>query len=156
MSTVTNNLKLVKYDPSDKITPNGFNDNFDKLDGAINDLRSDYIVSQGESGIWSYRRWNSKFMELFATQDITYRVNETWNWCFYDTNVKGGVEFPTEFKVSRPNGTISISSSNGYVWLTTNTNSSASKSPTVYVCSAQKYDFDMTGVLYYHFWGWVK
>lgn len=71
MSTITNNLELVKYDASDKITPVGYNQNFDKIDDAIGNLSVDYIVSQGEQDGWYYRRWKSGFIELDYTFEMT-------------------------------------------------------------------------------------
>lgn len=36
------------------------------------DLQADYIVEQGTSGIWTYRKWNSGIVELFGKKDVTF------------------------------------------------------------------------------------
>ena len=40
--------------------------NKDNLVNAINELSVDYIVEQGTSGIWSYRKWNSGVSECWT------------------------------------------------------------------------------------------
>lgn len=82
MSTITGNLKLVKYDVSDKVTPSGYNDNFDKLDYEITSLKKDYVASVGtqtmyntegaRKGTWNYRRWESGLCEYWYTHTGWY------------------------------------------------------------------------------------
>lgn len=67
MASLTSNLKMNKYDGDDKISPAGYNDNFDILDSAINNLRNDYIVAQGIQNGWIYRRWNSGIVEQWKS-----------------------------------------------------------------------------------------
>lgn len=49
------NMGLETINSSDYITPSVINANFDKLDA----LGLDYIVEQGTSGEWWYRKWKS-------------------------------------------------------------------------------------------------
>ena len=44
--------------------------NKDNLVNAINELSVDYIVEQGTSGIWSYRKWNSGLAECWTTSTL--------------------------------------------------------------------------------------
>lgn len=78
MSTLTDHLQLVKPDTTDNITPAGFNQNFDKIDEAIFDLQTDYIVAQGIQNGWTYRRWASGVMECWTrTNQTTKNFNNT-------------------------------------------------------------------------------
>lgn len=49
------NMGLEKINASDYVSPDPINRNFDKLDA----LGIDYVVAQGKSGEWWYRKWNS-------------------------------------------------------------------------------------------------
>lgn len=155
MSTVTNYLKLVKYDAGDKITPNGYNENFEKLDNEIHELKKDYVTAYGENTIWYYRKWASGMVELFGWEWIEAAPTAAWNWCYYDPNIKGGAEFPTELGLSNPQGQVTINSDNGGLWLACNKDATNTKAATVWVCSAQTYGTTKARIVY-HYWGWVK
>jgi hypothetical protein len=77
----TDNLGLDLINSSDYISPDPINANMEKLDA----LGVDYVVSQGTSGEWWYRKWNSgraecgidakQFGELtFSSTAIGYRT----------------------------------------------------------------------------------
>lgn len=51
----TSNLGLQKINSSDFVSPDPINNNMDKLDK----LGVDYIIEQGKSGEWWYRKWKS-------------------------------------------------------------------------------------------------
>lgn len=51
----TENLNLSIINASDYVSPTPINDNMEKIDK----LGLDYIVEQGTSGEWWYRKWNS-------------------------------------------------------------------------------------------------
>lgn len=52
---VTTHLQLQKINNSDFVSPEPINANMDKLDK----LGVDYIIEQGKSGEWWYRKWKS-------------------------------------------------------------------------------------------------
>lgn len=104
MSSLTSNLNLVKYDVSDKITPLGYNQNFDKIDDAISKLQTDFIVSQGTQDVWRYRRWNSGLSELWCSVSLSQMT------LTLPTHRAISVEFPFTFK-NIPFGLVSTSSS---------------------------------------------
>ena len=62
MSTTTSNLELTKWADTDYVNFEELNNNFQKLDAALNDS----VIEQGNSGIWYYRKWRSGFCELFG------------------------------------------------------------------------------------------
>ncbi|MBQ8803486.1 MAG: hypothetical protein IJZ53_07635 [Tyzzerella sp.] len=54
-----------------------------KTVAELNGKLPDYIVEQGTSGIWTYRKWNSGIVELFGytTGNSTYySTNSTWGY----------------------------------------------------------------------------
>lgn len=52
---MSDNMGLETIDSSDYVSPTPINNNFQKLDA----LGVDYIVEQGTSGEWWYRKWKS-------------------------------------------------------------------------------------------------
>lgn len=42
-----------------------------KIDTALADMSVDYIVEQGTSGIWTYRKWNSGIAECWGQKTVT-------------------------------------------------------------------------------------
>ena len=51
------------------------NTEIDELIGTTSVAVSDYVVEQGTSGIWTYRKWNSGVAECWGTQ--TYTLSNT-------------------------------------------------------------------------------
>lgn len=97
MAKYTNNMSLVKYDADDKVTPNGYDSNFDKIDEAITELRGDYIVAQGTQTTttsdtnpnpltWTYRKWDSGIAECWGS-DVSgdYSIYVAWDGWYYST-----------------------------------------------------------------------
>lgn len=106
MSSLTNNLELVKYDIDDKVTPSGFNNNFDKIDTAIQNLKEDYVVAQGTEKTptggsmqpvnWHWRKWASGLAECWGeTTSTDYSVNNAWSGWAY--GVLSRRNYPIEF-----------------------------------------------------------
>lgn len=66
------------------------------------DLAADYIVEQGVSGIWTYRKWSSGVSECWGDKicgDID--VTSAWGALFEGSNM-GGIAYPSGLFVSRP------------------------------------------------------
>lgn len=59
----TTNLGLQTINQSDNVSPTPINDNMEKLDK----LGLDYVVAEGTSGNWTYRRWKSGTYECWGT-----------------------------------------------------------------------------------------
>lgn len=55
----TDNLKLEVINSSDFVSPDPINENFKKVDA----LGIDYVIEQGTSGEWWYRKWKCGRME---------------------------------------------------------------------------------------------
>lgn len=93
----TKNLELEIVDSNSLASPEPFNANFEKIDNAA----VDYVVEQGESGQWFYRKWNSGLCEFSGTFTYTNSNGTDIAMCYvdfpfsltklYSTNVNGGI-----------------------------------------------------------------
>ena len=83
---VTTNLSLNTVNSSDLISPEPFNSNFEIIDN----MGLDYIVDQGKSGEWYYRKWKSGIGELWCNHNFTttkqgyINVGIRYPWTFTD------------------------------------------------------------------------
>lgn len=89
MSETTKNLGLTLTTGSDLVDPvKDFSDNFKKLDN----LGMDYVIAQGKSGEWWYRKWNSGRAECgIDTKTFESLESRKWNESMY---ICGGWAFP--------------------------------------------------------------
>ena len=68
------------------------------------DLGADYIVSQGTTGSWTWRKWHSGIAEMWAIFEATsLAVNNAWGSVYYGTWMgaaanKAGRKYPFAFK----------------------------------------------------------
>lgn len=65
---------------------------------AIENLSTDYIVEQGTSGGWTYRKWNSGIAECYALFNVVISMSdwnawEGWTYCRKSVNIP----FPLRF-----------------------------------------------------------
>lgn len=68
----------------------------------LGDLAADYIVEQGVSGIWTYRKWAGGVSECWGDKicgDIA--VTSAWGALFEGSNM-GGIAYPSGLFVSQP------------------------------------------------------
>lgn len=101
MATLTPNLNLVKPSGSDNVNIESLNSNFDILDSEISGLKTDYVVAQGTSGIWQYRRWASGIGECWieAYKVTSFDVTGTWAGIALYTGVLSSPgAYPFQFK----------------------------------------------------------
>ena len=103
------NMGLVNIDPSDYVSPDTINDNFQKLDS----LGLDYIVESGYSGEWWYRKWKSGRAECGIDYKSFGNVAHTtaWKSLFLSAQLNFGA-YPFAFS-ARPFATISFESNTG-------------------------------------------
>ena len=74
------------------VTPRGYEGN--KGINFTNGVVADFVVEQGESGIWHYRKWYSGKAECWGRSRATVSISTTWGSLYYGTST--GVAFPTE------------------------------------------------------------
>lgn len=103
MSTTTAHLGLVKPESTDNISPYPYNDNFDKIDDEIFSLQTDYIVAQGEQGMWTYRRWFSGMAECWIEAYKLSSIDIVYGWNssnLYTGYIPSPGEYPFTFKTN--------------------------------------------------------
>lgn len=71
MATVTSNFEFNKPETTDNISPNPYNENFDKIDEVLYEMTTDYVVGQGTQGDWIWKRWSSGVLECYTTISLT-------------------------------------------------------------------------------------
>jgi hypothetical protein len=100
MSTLTENLRLIKPEATDNVSPQPYNQNFDKIDTEIQGLKTDYVVAQGQQGIWTYRRWSSGIAECWIEAYKLPAINFTagWGQVLWSADVTSPGEYPFKFK----------------------------------------------------------
>ena len=77
MAETTNNLGLYLTTGSDLVDPvSAFSNNFKKID----ELGADYVIEQGKSGEWWYRKWNSGRCECgIDSKTFSNKTSNNWN-----------------------------------------------------------------------------
>lgn len=58
---------------------------------------NDYVIAQGRSGIWTYRKWNSGFAECWCTTSNKIATNIKWGNIYYSQYLQGGYALPFTF-----------------------------------------------------------
>lgn len=135
MATVTANLRLLKPDLADNISPAPMNENMEKIDEAYADLSVDYVVAQGVQGKWRYRRWNSGLAECWYAAEGNTGAWRWWStkadWLQYGSNVLYA-EYPLTF-AELPMEFASATCSTTDCWLDRTGGQTVSRSSNYYV-----------------------
>ena len=76
---------------------------------AYFDEKVDYIVEQGTSGIWTYRKWNSGIAECWGVDSRSRAMTTSYGNSYYADLVQ--VSFPTNLFIDTPTVTASRSNS---------------------------------------------
>lgn len=98
----------------------------------------DWIVSQGISGAWTYRKWASGIAECWGAFGYNCVCATAWNWGYYGYAI-GGEALPFTF-AKAPQANVTISSPAGYYWFDVSERCTTTKSPKGFVVSHKKYD----------------
>ena len=62
-------------------------------------VESDFVISQGTSGIWTYRKWKSGIAECWCRKTITTNVTNVWGGLYSSGRLDAlDISFPFEFK----------------------------------------------------------
>lgn len=84
-------------------------------------LAGDYIVEQGTSGIWTYRKWYSGAAECWGTtEQATASISVAWGSIYVRDKAIASYEFPFEFEEA-PLLQVSPRVISGNFWIYTNT-----------------------------------
>lgn len=105
----TTNLGLERIEPSDYVSPETIDGNFQKIDV----LGLDYITESGTKGEWWYRRWKNGRLECGIDDKNFGNVAHTiaWSSFFLSAQLSFGA-YPFAF-ASRPFATITFQSNTG-------------------------------------------
>ena len=101
------------------------------------DLGADYIVEQGTSGIWTYRKWNSGLAECWARKELSsVAVTSAWGGLYESANI-GSIAYPEGLFVAQPIFSSSVSKTSKYSAAGIETDGgSASATPELYLLRA--------------------
>ena len=107
---------------------------------------NDYVIAQGRSGIWTYRKWNSGFAECWCVTSNYVAANTKWGNAFYSTYLQGGYALPFTFATNGdiqddPQGFVEMQSPGGNYWFQVANSCTTTNAPEGYVmCPIQHND----------------
>lgn len=84
---------------------NAIQDELIRLGGVGTSAVADYVVEQGTSGIWTYRKWNSGLSECFGGLSVSPTSPSSEGSLYF----KGvGVSYPTGLFLEKPYATCGV------------------------------------------------
>ena len=92
------------------VTYNDTNDSVNIYTSTINinsNKLSDFVVEQGTSGIWTYRKWNSGIAECWGIYTMSSSCTLAWGTLYYSNKTCSRINYPFTF-TSRPQETVSL------------------------------------------------
>ena len=108
---------------------------------------ADYIVDQGTSGIWTYRKWRTGVAECWTTQTYTTaKATTEWGNVHYSV-LTSILTFPSDFFMETPEVLAYIRSENGRFWVTHANDATKTNVGTIYNLAPQKYESNSTAKL---------
>ncbi len=76
---------------------------------------SDYVIANGVSGIWTYRKWNSGVAECWGNHtDSNINISTAWGNIFDSNKIYGTIYYPTDLFISTPMCMFSVQTTNEY------------------------------------------
>lgn len=107
----------------------------------------DYVVEQGTSGIWTYRKWDSGIAECWTKQSYTtLKASTAWGNLYYGT-VASTLTFPSGLFTAAPEIQLNLTSASGRFWASHANDMTASKVGTIYNLAPQQYTGNNAGTL---------
>lgn len=116
---------------------------------------ADYIVEQGTSGIWTYRKWNSGIAECWGSATVTINTTGTlWKTPIYAFLNVARQSYPFTFNAV-PNEIVGVKSGTNAMWLYKQAGSDNSTTQTAQyaLIKVDAFDNNTTAVLSYHVTG---
>lgn len=98
---LTNILNEIFPATSDDMTPAQIEDFVQSLN-AVATSSVDYIVEQGQDGMWTYRKWNSGIAECWGYDSRSWSITETYGQLFFAGIPANTFIFPSGFFNSAP------------------------------------------------------
>ena len=100
---------------------------------------TDYIVSYGTDGIWTYQKWRSGIAKCWGTLSVGTTIQTAFEGValYSDNNVISKVNYPFTFKTV-PSENATVQSPGGIVWLASKGKNSKTQSGTYKLISTDK------------------
>lgn len=98
----------------------------------------DWVVSEGMSGNWYYRKWASGRAECYGYGADTLAITMAWNWGYSSTRATGGMALPFTFS-GQPLGWTTVQDG-AVAWCVPATRATTTKAPEVWLASHDSYD----------------
>lgn len=115
----------------------------------------DFVVEQGTSGIWEYRKWHSGRAECWGKWAVGMYIRNPWGSLYY--NKVDAYAFPSGLFISAPRcqATMECRETTEWAWLAMGGETTKSHTPSVIFCSPVKVE-NAAGfnVLYYAIGNW--
>lgn len=90
---------------------------------------ADFVVEQGTSGIWYYRKWNSGRAELWGYVSLNTAISAAWGSMYVGNTKMSRQNYPFTF-TSKPDEIASVRTGTNAVWLFAESGSSGTNSTT--------------------------
>lgn len=99
---------------------------------------NDYVIAQGRSGIWTYRKWQSGFAECWCTTSNNVITDTKWGNVYYSQGRQGGYALPFTFVTTgdyqdNPQGIVTLQSDSGNYWFQVSDACTTTRAPMGYV-----------------------
>jgi hypothetical protein len=116
---------------------------------------ADYVVEQGTSGIWTYRKWNSGLAECWGIYTMTSACTKAWGALYYSDTLAPRINYPFTF-TSRPQETVFCRGDSVSAWAypegggigmntTTQTGQYGFLRPTTMTAAQVRYEYTVVG-----------
>jgi hypothetical protein len=135
------------------VTPRGYEGN--KGINFTNGIVADFVVEQGTSDIWEYRKWYSGKVECWGKWAVGMYIKNAWASLYY--NKVDAHSFPSGLFTSAPKCQVTAECRGGetWAWLAMCGETTKDYAPSVLFCSASKVETAVGfNVLYYAIGRW--
>ena len=96
-----------------------------ELKSLLDSVKNDYVIEQGTSGDWTYRKWNSGLAECWYSASLgSVAITSAWGSTYY-YNVSA-VNYPITF-IAKPIVIPQVESGSGNAWISYDNNGNASR-----------------------------
>ena len=136
------------------VTPRGYEGN--KGINFTNGIVADFVIEQGTSGIWEYRKWYSGKVECWGKWAIGMYINNAWGTSLYYTKLDAH-SFPSGLFTSAPKCQVTAECRGGetWAWLAMCGETTKDYTPSALFCSPTRIDTAVGfNILYYAIGNW--
>lgn len=113
---------------------------------------ADYVIEQGQEGIWTYRKWNSGISECWGTHSWTITAWAQWGSIYESSS--SYASYPSSLFVSAPTFSVNnLPLSNSEATLSVEMNqtlASETRTPTMYLTRGSNGTANVTGYVSIH------